>query len=74
MQSVYSTAPADQARGDKNKTINHIKSERSKLAQREYKTRHDLVGKVIHWDLRKKLKFDHTTQWYMHEPESIQEN
>ena len=31
-----------------NETINHIISECSKLAHKEYKTRHDWVGKVIH--------------------------
>ena len=35
--------------GDRDETINHIISECSKLAQREYKARHDWVGKVIHW-------------------------
>ena len=40
----------------------------------EYKTRHDWVGKVIHWELYKKLKFDHTNTWYMHNPESVLEN
>ena len=45
----------------KDETINHIQSECNKLAEREYKTRHDWVGKVIHWELRKKLKFDYTT-------------
>ena len=59
---------------DKNKTINHIKSECSKLALREYKTRHGQMRKMIHWELYKKMKFDHTTKWYMHKPESIQEN
>ena len=56
------------------KNINHIISKCSKLAQKEYKSRHDWVGKVIHWELCKKLKFDHTTKWYMHKPESILEN
>ena len=46
--------------GDRDETINHIISECSKLAQKEYKTRHDLFGKVIHWEMCKKLKFDHT--------------
>ena len=32
---------------DINETINHIISECSKLAQKEYKTRHDWAGKVI---------------------------
>ena len=31
-----------------------------------------LDGKVIHWELR--LKFVHTTKWYMHKPESGIEN
>ena len=34
--------------GDRDATINHIISECRKLAQKEYKTRHDWVGKVIH--------------------------
>ena len=34
--------------GDRDETINHIISECSKLAQKEYKARHDWVGKVIH--------------------------
>ena len=32
------------------------------------------MGEVIHWELCKKLKFDHTTKWYMHNPTSVQEN
>ena len=32
------------------------------------------VGKGIHWELCKRLKFDHTTKWFMHQPESILEN
>ena len=40
----------------------------------EYKTRHDWVGKVIHWELCKKFKFDHTNKWYMNNPASVLEN
>ena len=36
------------------------------LQTKEYTTRHDWVGKVIHWELCKKSKFDHTNKWYMH--------
>ena len=60
--------------GDKDETVNHIVSECSKLAQREYKSRHDWVGKVIRWELCKKLNFHHTNKWYMHKPESALEN
>ena len=52
--------------GNRDETINHIISDCSKLAQREYKERHDWVGKVIHWEMCKKFKFDHTNKWYMH--------
>ena len=58
----------------RDETINQIISERSKLAQKEYKTRYDWVGKVIHWELCKKLKFDHTNKWYMHNPSSVLKN
>ena len=59
---------------DRDETINHIISECSKLAQREYKARHDWVGKVIHWEMCKKFKFDHTNKWYMHNPAPVLEN
>ena len=49
-------------------------SECSKLAPKEYKTRHDWVGKVIHGELSKKQKFYNSTKRYMHEPKSVQEN
>ena len=59
---------------DRDETINHIISECSKLTQKVYKTRHGWMGKVIHRELCKKLKFDHASKWYMHKPESILEN
>ena len=40
--------------GDRDEIINQI-SECSKLAQMEYKARHDWVGKVIHWEMCKKI-------------------
>ena len=44
---------------DRDEIVNHIISECSKLAQKEYKTRHDWVGNVIHGELCKRLKFNH---------------
>ena len=60
--------------GDSDETINHIINECSKLAQKEYRDRHDWVGKVIHWEMCKKFKFDHTNKWYMHNPAPVLEN
>ena len=59
---------------DRDETINHIISECCKLAQKEYMARHDWVSKVIHWEMCKKFKFDHTNKWYMHNPASVLEN
>ena len=53
--------------------INHI-SKCNKLVQREYKIRYNWVGKVDLLGLCKKLKFEYTTKWYIHKPESIMEN
>ena len=60
--------------GDRDETINHIISEFSKLAQKEYKTRYNWMGKVIHGEMCKKFKFDHTNKWYMHNPAAFLEN
>ena len=49
--------------GDKDETINHIIKECCKLAQKEYKTTNDWVGKVIHREIFRKFKFDHTNKW-----------
>ena len=34
----------------------------------------DWVGKVIHWELRKRSKFDHADKWYVQNQESGHEN
>ena len=44
------------------------------VAKKEYQTRNNLVGGVIHRELCQRLKFDHTNKWYMHKPESVQED
>ena len=49
-------------------------SECSKLAQKEYNTRHDLVDKAFHREMGKKSKFDHTNKWYMLNPAPVLEN
>ena len=57
--------------GDRDERINHITNKCSKFAPKEYKTRHKWVERGIHWELCKKLKFDHTNKWYMYNPESV---
>ena len=58
----------------RDKTIDHIINKCSKLTQKEYKTRHDWVNKEIHWELCKKLKFNHMNKRYMYNTKSILDN
>ena len=44
--------------GERNEAVSHIISEYSKLAQKEYKRRHDNVGKYIRWKLCKKYNIE----------------
>ena len=48
--------------GERDEIINHIMSECGQLAQKEYKARHDWVGKMIHCEKCKKFKFEHTNK------------
>ena len=45
-----------------------------KLAQKEYKRRHDNVAKKVHWDLYKKNRLEHTKKWNEHVPEGAVQN
>ena len=39
-------------------SIDHIVSGCSKLAQKEYKRRHDNLRKIVHWKLTRKCNFE----------------
>ena len=55
-------------------SIDHIVSGGSKLAEKEYKRRHDNLGKIVHWNLARKCNFEAGDKLYEHEPESVLEN
>ena len=55
-------------------SVTHIISQCKKLAQTEYKIRHDNIAKAVHWELCKKNGLDYVEKWYAHEPESVMEN
>ena len=55
-------------------TINYIIRECRKLELKEFTCRQNWVGKFINWELCKRLKFDHTTKWYMQNQELAIEN
>ena len=75
-------AKIDKSQGDSlcrmcrkvDKSIDHIDSCCSKLAQKEYKRRHDSLGKTVHWKLARKCNFEAGNKRYEHEPESVLEN
>ena len=55
-------------------TVQHLVCGCEKLAQREYKRRHDNVAKRVHWDFCKKNGLEHTEKWYEHVPEGVVQN
>ena len=54
--------------------MSHLVSECSKLAQREYKRRHDNVARYVHWQLCLKGGFERAAKWYEQKPEGVVEN
>ena len=60
--------------GKRGESVQHIVSECEKIAQKEYKRRHDNVAKRIHWDLCRKNGLEHVEKWYEHLPEGVIEN
>ena len=55
-------------------SIDRIVSGCSKLAQKEYKRRHDNLAKIVHWKIARKHNFEAGDKWYEHEPESVLQN
>ena len=49
--------------GAKDETTHHIVCECSKLAQIEYRQRHDNVARIVHWNLAKLHRLDVTEKW-----------
>ena len=66
-----SESPMCRMCGEKAETISHLISECSKLAQREYKKRHDNVAPYVHWQLCSKGGFGRADRWYNQQPEAI---
>ena len=60
--------------GDTGKVFSHIGSECSKLAQREYKKKHDNVARIVYWKLCEKFNFEKLEKWYLHNPQTVTEN
>jgi hypothetical protein len=60
--------------GARDETVMHILSECEKLAQGEYKKRHDRVATIVHWELCAIHGFQRSKNWYDHHAEPVLEN
>ena len=52
-------------------TVCHITSQCPKLAQKEYKRRHDCVARSLHWNLCKQNAIECCSKWYEQQPDSV---
>ena len=57
----------------KSETIFYVVSECEKLAQTEYKRKHD-PARIVHWKLCGKYNLKRSEQWNEHTPEGVIEN
>ena len=57
----------------KYESVQHLVCGCEKLAQKEYRRRHDNVAKKFQWDFCKN-GLEHTEEWYEHVPEGVVEN
>ena len=60
--------------GERRETVQHITCEYKKLAQREYKRRHDTVSKLVHWKWCEKNDLERKEKWYEHCPNGVLED
>ena len=60
--------------GQKEETVDHLVSSCSKIAQTDYKGRHDKVAATLHWSLCKQFGFVRAEKWYDHRAEKVLEN
>ena len=60
--------------GKAEESVNHVLSEYSKLAQKEYKRRHDWFRTKIHWEICRKYGIEVNEKWYEHKSEIVMEN
>ena len=75
-------AKIDKSQGDSlcrvcrkvDESIDHIVSGCSKLTQKEYKRRHDDLGKVVYLKLTRKCNFEAGDKSYEDEPKCVLEN
>ena len=55
----------------KGESVGHLASECTKLAQREYRSRHDNVTRIIRWKICGKHDLERASKWHEHAPQGV---
>ena len=82
LRTNYRKAKIEKSGGDpkcrlckeRDETVSHLVSECSKIAQTEYKKRHDKVAAAVHWSICKRHGLPHSEKWYDHRAPPVIEN
>lgn len=56
---------------EKDETVDHLVSACSKIAQTDYKERHNKVASMLHWNLCKKYNMPAVDKWWEHKVEKV---
>ena len=60
--------------GEYAETVGHLVSACSKLAQSEYKRRHDTMGKRVYWEVCGNLGLRRSEKWYEEVPDQVRKS
>ena len=60
--------------GVRDESVDHLIAECEKLAQKQYKPRHDNIARIVHLELCQKFGLIGKMKWYNHKPDSVMEN
>ena len=66
-------SPMSRLCGETSETVMYLSSGFPVLAKSKYRSRHDIVGKHIHWLLLKKHEIPTENKWYSHKPNVVTE-
>ena len=59
---------------ERDESITHLIADCKKLAQKEYKQRHDNIARIVNLELCHKFGLAGEDKWYNHKPASVVEN
>ena len=60
--------------GGRDESVDHLIAECEKMAQKQYKQRHDNIARIVHLELCQKFGLIGKMKWYNHKPEDVMEN